>query len=422
MLPKVPAWKRLGLKLKDSDATHQSVDNSTLEVGHLKSTQLQTQPLKRKLGASSLGLSPVLQSTPSNGQAHDRDSLPLKTSNFDINRRVRSRSDASTRAADTKKISVNLTSQQKNKQKPPRISSEISQKPATPVDLGPALEYLNQWRSSRESWKFNKNYQSALIKHAFDLQAIPSSDINMFYGYIHDLRGSVRIRLFEAAREIRNKDMAGGSVGLPVDALESSDLQINYDALLSQQLAAAKPLHGVNGFDESQLFSTAECPNAILRRLIQRMRAEVIIGLLADGEQTDAKQIGQPKKFDRADGQTTAASATDAGGGKRRRLNDGTAKRHRKLRVNRDDSSSESDSSKNTETSSDSSSSDDSDDQDSDAQSADRSNTSSSSLSSSSAASSSPSSSLNDSSSSSSTSSGDADEIDREENQSNEAP
>ena len=56
----------------------------------------------------------------------------------------------------------------------------------------PALDYLQQWKHARESWKFQKNRQTYLLKHAFDSKKVPKSAFAILADYVRDLSGHAR--------------------------------------------------------------------------------------------------------------------------------------------------------------------------------------------------------------------------------------
>lgn len=55
-----------------------------------------------------------------------------------------------------------------------------------------ALDYLNQWATTRESWKFQKIRQIWLLEHAYDKDAIGKKEFALLCDYIQDLKGVAR--------------------------------------------------------------------------------------------------------------------------------------------------------------------------------------------------------------------------------------
>ena len=87
---------------------------------------------------------------------------------------------------------------------------EINNKNATPPSslyISPFLQYLNEFRDSREQWKFNKSKQNQLLKHVFDVKMIPPSYNSAIGGYVKGLQGeAVCARIREAARKACQAD------------------------------------------------------------------------------------------------------------------------------------------------------------------------------------------------------------------------
>ncbi|KAJ6440495.1 proteasome subunit alpha type 6 [Purpureocillium lavendulum] len=378
---RVPAWKRLGLKLKGPTAAPEPAPGGTPAVGHPSSTQLKSHSNKRKLDAPP-GPEPSLDIKKPRKEASDGNAEPKKKS------KSVSFGDTPTKNGNLPTTAGDVSKQPVKQKQPPQPNktkgSAKKQKHAPAVDLAPALQYLQQWKTSRDSWKFNKNHQSTLIKHAFDSDGIPAADIGAFYEYIRDLKGFVRTRLREAAMEIRAKDAAERASAFPAGTSDLEAKQISYEKLLNDLMQTSQGGQKRKGFNEVEYIASAEDPDVLIRRVVKRMRAQMIIDELSDGEQTDDSRTTQSS-------QTIATSDTNTARGsgteKKLRLNDGSGKRRRKLRVNMDDSSSsESDSDSDSDTSSESSSdeSDDEDEDDGDAKSVEGYDSSSSSSSSSS--------------------------------------
>jgi hypothetical protein len=241
------------------------------------------------------------------------------------------------------------------------------EKAPSPADIKSALEYLRQWKSARESWKFNKNHQSTLIKYAFEPDTIPAQDIAIFYEYIQDLKGFVRVRLREMAMEIKMRDESDGYAAFPEDAMDLDEKQETYESILADILRRRQQNGKRKYFAESQFIAESQDGSVIVRRLVKRMRAEMVLDELSDGETTDSTTTSSVST---ASSKTITASdnnANTATAAVKAKLNDVSGKRRRKLRVNMDDSSSsesESDSDSDSDSSSSSEESDSDEDED----------------------------------------------------------
>ena len=82
---------------------------------------------------------------------------------------------------------------------PARVRTRAAEPAAeaeTPSDAGgalhPALDYLQQWRHARESWKFHKNHQTYLLKHALDAAKVPATFFKILSDYLQPLSGLAR--------------------------------------------------------------------------------------------------------------------------------------------------------------------------------------------------------------------------------------
>lgn len=264
-------------------------------------------------------------------------------------------------------------SPKKNKKKKTTKKAKAAKAGSSEVfSLEPALVYLRQWDTARESWKFNKNHQTLLIKYVFDQDRIPSADIAIFYKYIRDLKGMTRTRLRETAEEIKKKDMEQGAAGFPESTKDKEDKQKEYEEVLSQFIRAQQSSNGTNAngkrsFDEVEFVLRTISPES-KQRVIKRMRAEMVLDELSDSEQSTTSSEATSTTASSSAARENAKPQRE----KRVKLNDGSQKvKRRRLRnvrtdnVGSDDSSSdESDSGESSDdSSSDSSSSEDSEDE-----------------------------------------------------------
>jgi hypothetical protein len=209
---------------------------------------------------------------------------PRKSVKFTDDTKVESATD---KPAEEKKKTV-----KKPKQK--KVKPAVEKPPAEPFNLEPSLTYLRQWHSDHDSWKFNKNHQTLLIKYFFDNGRIPAADVFLFYLYIRDLKGFVRTRLREQAAEIKRKDMEDGAAGFAgvKEKEEKESKQQIYDEVLAKLLklgqeddADAGKANGKRSFDEVE-FTAREMDDEVEQRVIKRMRAELVLDELLDSEES----------------------------------------------------------------------------------------------------------------------------------------
>ncbi|OLN93033.1 Uncharacterized protein C7orf50-like protein [Colletotrichum chlorophyti] len=366
----VPAWKRLGLKLKQPASGAEIGGPASAEGSKPNGQQHHDRNASGPVSNAAYDSSSAAAAA-AKRKRPDHFTPPASSSPF-----KRTRTDGSDAATptlrkqksvtftdDTKKTSVGEpTNVDKKKKKNKGPKKPATQQPQ--ADIKPSLEYLRTWKSARSSWKFNKNHQTILMKRVFSTDSIPSSDIDTFYDYIQDLKGFTRTRLKETAAEVKKEDTEKGKAGFPEGTPDMDSKQSEYEKVLAglMQLNSGSKR---KRFDEAD-FVTQSTDVAVAQRVVKRMRAETILEeLSSESDDSDAMTVDTEEKT--APAQTVVQEEVVD---KRVKLNDGTkqnAPRRRKLRTaNADDSSSEesSDEDSDDDSSSDSSSSDDSDDED----------------------------------------------------------
>lgn len=348
----VPAWKRLGLKLKgaSSDGSPVSAPSQTTSSPAPPAARFghhQQQPNLN--GGGSYGTPGFNKRKQFSGSYPALDSKRPRRDDFDS---TPSRKSVSF-SQDTKKAAP----KKPKTKKPPK-----QQAPKQPFDFTPVLEYLRTWHKARDSWKFNKNHQTLLIKHIYNSDAIPASDIDAFYLYIQDIKGGSRKRLVEQAEEIRKKDMEAGPKGFPDGTKSPEEKQKQYEEMLAELLKkkaeikeTGKPLNGTSkrGFDEVE-FVLLTVDKEVQQRVVKRMRAETIIDELesSDSEESTAMSTSSSTNATSSRVKTPVANVDP----KAANGNDGAklkSKRRKKLRTADVDSSSDSDSSDSSDSDSD---------------------------------------------------------------------
>ncbi|KAK3325907.1 hypothetical protein B0H66DRAFT_549744 [Apodospora peruviana] len=292
---RVPAWKRLGLKLKgpasgDDPASSPSSGNASGTPNH--STQA-SQNGRQSLNASPA--SALKRKQQGSVQTPNKRFRPDEQQTPATNESTLRRQKSVTFAEDTKETVKPKPAKAKKPKKKEKTPKKIPEAPGPEFSLEPALSYLRQWDTDRESWKFNKNHQTLLIKYLFDANKVPSSDISVFYRYIRDLKGAVRSRLRETAEEIKKKDMEEGVAAFPSSMKDKETRQKEYEAAISAFLQQKHQANGggssstnANGkrtFDEVELVLRIATPE-VKQRLLKRIRAEMVLDELSDSEST----------------------------------------------------------------------------------------------------------------------------------------
>lgn len=241
------------------------------------------------------------------------------------------------------------------------------------ANLQSAIDYLRQWHSSRDSWKFNKNHQTRLLEYVFtDETTIPAVDINIFYEYIRPLKGYVRKRLRETAEEVKQKDMEQGAEGFSTSKKDAAERkQKEYEEVIAGFLNEGRTPEKRRFEEVEYVLRTADME--MQRRVVKRMRAEMVLDELSgseDSETTTSSATVTETEPESPGGEASRDGAVPVSeGDKRLKLNDGTQKRVRKRKARTaevDDSSSSSEAESDSDSDMSSSDSDSSDDSGSD--------------------------------------------------------
>ncbi|KAI8960977.1 hypothetical protein F5Y11DRAFT_245915 [Daldinia sp. FL1419] len=367
---RIPAWKRLGLKLKTASDEGQ---DATLHTGtvappvpnhHRENPTGPTNPNAKRKSSTSV---PALDHS---AKKLKRDVSQTQTApTHTPSKRAKSVSFATEPTQHTGSAaavnSTQITSKQKNSPKKAVTTPTKPAKKQGAVNLEPALAYLRQWHASKDTWKFNKNHQTRLLEQVFaDETTIPAVDISIFYEYIRGLKGAVRTRLRELATGTKTQDMELGSKGFPASSKEMTEKrQREYEEVIAAFLRQPR-IPGKQRFDEvDYVLRTSDIE--MQRRVVKRMRCENVLDELLDSE---TETVSTTTTTEDSEGALSEGAAT-AEGVQRLRLNDGPAQRVKRKRKTRtavvdEDTSSESEPDSDADSdsssgSSDSSSSDD---------------------------------------------------------------
>ncbi|KAH7376138.1 hypothetical protein B0T11DRAFT_17189 [Plectosphaerella cucumerina] len=380
---KVPAWKRLGLQLKPAAAPTEpgAAPAAGSQPNGARNQDLgvnASSAAKRKrpdVSAPAASPSPLKKT-----RLNDNDNHAVaRTPTLRKQKSVTFTDDTKTPADANTANGVKTPAKKTNAASPK--SKQGKQQPVS--DPKPALDYLQNWKHKRDTWKFNKNYQSLLIKRTFDPHALPTDHIEIFYEYIRDLKGGLRQLLRNTARDIRKRDAAEGKGGFPEGTMDVQAKQAEYEEIIAGFLqlglgAGTKRKR----FDEVTFMQGPPEP-ILAHRVIKRMRAELIDEELTDSDDESEADAGSEAPTTTTEATTVAASedaaeeeapeAAEARLDDRARaapVGDADVKRvrRRKLRVAADDSSSDESSDSESDSDSGSSDSDSSDSDDSDSE------------------------------------------------------
>ncbi|KAK5454312.1 hypothetical protein LTS15_006312 [Exophiala xenobiotica] len=223
--PVIPAWKRLGLKLKYADEVFEPTGKLNGDGGVITSPksvkpnsrkeaqQVSDEPPRKKRKAST-GSDEVRQARltnetdTSNGKPSQVDKKKLKKRvSFSADVKPDSEMPGTTPVeAEDSPAGVPATKPKKEKKtkKKGRAASD-AQQPLSPAK-NPALQYLSQYHTARSTWKFNKNREIWILKHALSEADIPKSYDVALARYVHGLKGAgARDRLKTACVDMLKK-------------------------------------------------------------------------------------------------------------------------------------------------------------------------------------------------------------------------
>jgi len=239
MPDRIPAWKRLGLKLKNAKET---------QGGTIAPTNgASPQELKRSLSGTHLVLDPepreswvepvtkrrrlgsdTTESARSNGSLNRTSNIFSTAQSAKLRKKVSFTAETKLedggkelitdwehddyayyeqKAADNDaKEALRVASDAQNK---PHKPSTHPQKPSdTPRKSKDALEYLDSYCRSRRSWKFNKNREVWILRHILSSDDIPTSFNIALASYVHGLGSKqARLRLLNQCQEALDKEV-----------------------------------------------------------------------------------------------------------------------------------------------------------------------------------------------------------------------
>jgi WKF domain len=225
---RIPAWKKLGLKLKfakeNADQPQQlqsprpTNKKRSLAKGSQEKSEIsivepsQKRPRldssepspKNSLGADVKVLSPSLRRSSSGIKKSVSFTSETKLEDGDSSKSLIAGWEAQFDQPSIHPIQVEETQQKKEKRPKQKKSKPVSSqnKPNT------ALEYLTQFRDSRDTWKFKKTRETWILKHLFSVNNIPSDYDIALSDYLQGLKSSVaRARIRKEAEDIVQKDL-----------------------------------------------------------------------------------------------------------------------------------------------------------------------------------------------------------------------
>jgi hypothetical protein len=239
MPDRIPAWKRLGLKLKNAKEIQGGIvaptDGASLKelkrslpdthlalASELWESWVEPVTKRRRLGSD------TTESVRSNGSLNRTSNVVSTSQSAKLKKRVSFTAETKLedggkeliadwehddyayyeqKAADNDaKEALRVASDIQNK---PHKSSTHPQKPSDiPRKSKDALEYLNSYCRSRRSWKFNKNREVWILRHILSSDDIPTSFDIALASYVHGLGSrQARLRLLNQCQEALGKQV-----------------------------------------------------------------------------------------------------------------------------------------------------------------------------------------------------------------------
>lgn len=220
MAAAVPAWRRLGLKLKSEDAGvvqaplfTQSLPQENLSNGQKSQPSASAaepgQSERRVPSVSTNGSSAPLRSSLKTNSSP----APSKTVSFHSTPDDTTSCPATPAGAPAAASSFNHDQSQdvdepaaiSRRHEAKREKRKLRQEQSRDSDIStkPYLTYLEEHSQVREQWKFNKNHQNQLFKYLFDVHKIPPEFEDALAEYVAGLKGqSARDRIANSARTI----------------------------------------------------------------------------------------------------------------------------------------------------------------------------------------------------------------------------
>lgn len=337
MASRVPAWKRLGLKLKSEPVPEPEDNTPDVPIHTYDSVAPPTSaiPVTRKRSrspevasskAAKKAKKAFKSSDPAAREASPRKAVAFapdaKTEDGDSIKQLfgawvaeRKQNDPTfvsvkdkRPAPEPHKVSEDLTDNLTNKERriqkvtPAKPVKSVLSKPAKPIKppkipkgqkpkpFEPALIYLKTFDEDKTNWKFNKINQTLILKNAFDTTLIPADHTKALIAYIAGLKGLGRIHLRDRALEIRDKDVEDGINGFPETMDDREKRQEEYEAAVAEYVATctAEQADESIGLEEGILMGLNP-HQAMKSRMEKRLRVEKILQTLAStpGDPTD---------------------------------------------------------------------------------------------------------------------------------------
>ena len=208
----VPRWKQLGLKLKNGPDLQQNLSISDTRGPNLgpetngSANFARELPLKKKRRLDDSTVPPSDQGSKQSNQsrATNVEALyPKKKVSFTADTKppdgaLNDDATETSLSSDLKARKPPSTKESKRRLKPAKQMKRNKSTQESPRKSTDALDYLHLYRDNRSKWKFNKNREIWILKHALSQNDIPAEYESALLDYIRGLQSSgARNRLKE---------------------------------------------------------------------------------------------------------------------------------------------------------------------------------------------------------------------------------
>ena len=368
---RIPAWKRIGLELKfakeldveptaHNGAVSHSLKRSVDDTSHISNNEERSENRVTKKRR----IDPPLSSVTLNGNAARSSKSSMRSSGPVLRKKVSFSDGTKLQDGDSSKtlisdweekndfieqqllISERIDSDRAEAAAKLRSEGErLVEKPAvpTPNKSVDALQYLDQYHSSRSGWKFNKNRDIWILKHILSSDIPRSYDI-ILAAYVHGLQSErTRSRLVDECKQSLQQDESYQSSHTNQDQeMEDPARQRAYEEDAIRRFKRTL----VESMDEEDRNAQEQDPEYQLW-LSRRKRAELLLWAVNVTPSTSSSNTPSSTNGQVQSEQRSSASVPKMNG----ILNNGHAKKHtnRKNRTSvvEDSTSSEDDSDEN---------------------------------------------------------------------------
>ncbi|KPI44621.1 uncharacterized protein AB675_8335 [Cyphellophora attinorum] len=201
----VPAWKRLGLKLKNAKetATPASIQNTHQPPSKKRRIDRRNSTAETPVHIKANGSS----ESPINGHEPVRDPKPKKQVSFTSDTKA---TDGDTAVSITPSEAIASDGNDKSVSKKPKKAKKQATAPS-PGKSQDVLNYLTEYYRSNDTWKFNKNRETWILKHLFDTAAIQTTYNLPLAQYLYGIksqnaRDRLRMRCIAEGAKLGDED------------------------------------------------------------------------------------------------------------------------------------------------------------------------------------------------------------------------